>query len=66
MIVLSAVWLLFRLFILYTLGWFLLSAFLFLVSRGKTPAMTFPAAAVLGGMSALAHIIVRSLINLGA
>lgn len=58
MVVLSTVWWLFLLFIMYTLGWFLFSTFMFVCTKGQTPALKMTTAAVLGSFSALLHVVV--------
>lgn len=58
MFIIHAIWWGFLLFVMYTLGWFLFSSFLFIATKGQAPAMRMSLAAVLGVMTALFHIVV--------
>lgn len=58
MAVLSTIWWLLELFVLYSLGWFLLSSFLFLTTKGESPALRAETAAVLGVFTTICHVLI--------
>ena len=60
MFVLWSIWWAMCLFVIYTLAWFLSSTVLFLITKGQSPPIKMSTAAVLGGLSALLHILVCS------
>ena len=49
--------------VMYTLLWFLLSAFIFLVSRGRSPALKMITAFMFGIFSAVVHLLAMALFS---